>query len=119
MTQSARKLSRFTLKEVDAFFKQAQCVLRYRGLVFLIAPQQKEHGRILVITSRKVGSAPVRNKIRRQLKSIFYETQCYNRGYDCVVVVRKESTLIPFTTLQELLLRAIPSTPSEPSRNNT
>lgn len=111
MIQSVSKLSRFTLKEVDAFFKQAQCSLRHKGLVFLIAPQQKEYGRILVITSRKVGPAPIRNKIRRQLKAIFYETQSYTRGYDCVVIVRKEGTLLAFATLKQLLLQAIPEVP--------
>lgn len=104
MTTIAGKLSRFTQKEIDAFFKNARCTLRYRGLVFLIAPQQNPaFGRILVITSRKVGNAPTRNKIRRQLKALYYENQYYAYGHDCVIIVKKESTLIPFAKLQDLL----------------
>lgn len=104
MTSNAGKLSRFTQKEIDAFFKAARCALRYRGLVFLIAPQQNPaFGRILVITSRKVGNAPTRNKIRRQFKALFYENNYYTHGHDCVIIVKKESTLIPFAKLQNLL----------------
>lgn len=115
MSRIAGKLSRFTQKEIDVFFKQARCALRHPGLVFLIAPQQKtEFGRILVITSRKVGIAPVRNKIRRQFKALFYENQYYTRGYDCVIIVRKEATLLPFEKLHDLLARALPALPSPP-----
>jgi len=103
----ARNLSRFTQREIDAFFKTAHRVLRHSGLVILAAPAQRDFGRILVITSRKVGSAPVRNKIRRRLKALFYQNNYYNHKRDYVVIVRKEGTELPFDQLRDLLARAI------------
>jgi ribonuclease P protein component len=109
MSNILGSLSRFTKKEIDAFFTHARRVVQHPGLYILVAPQQKTYGRILVITSRKVGNSPTRNKIRRQLKAIFYESRYYERGLDCVIVIKKEGTLLPFTTLQQLLARAFPS----------
>lgn len=99
-------LSRFTKKEVDAFFKVARRVVRHHGLYILVAPAQRDYGRILVIASRKVGNAPTRNKVRRQFKAIFYEQSYYTRGLDCVIIMKKEGAQLPFATLQELLARA-------------
>jgi len=109
MTQENKitgNLSRFTKKEVDAFFKIARRVVRHQGLYILLAPAQKPHGRILVIASRKVGNAPTRNKVRRQFKAIFYEQRYYTHGLDCVIIMKKEGAQLPFATLQELLARA-------------
>lgn len=120
MTTITGKLSRFTQKEIDAFFAASRCTLRHRGLVFLVAPRQKaEYSRILVITSRKVGTAPVRNKIRRQFKTLFYENKYYVQEYDCVIIVRKEATSLPFATLQHLLAQAIPATSTPTSEQNS
>ena len=69
----------------------------------LCAPKTKEFGRILIIANRKVGKAVQRNKIRRQLKSIFYERKLYDQGYDCIVIVKKEAVGLPFEVLEELL----------------
>jgi ribonuclease P protein component len=102
-------LSRFTKKEVDAFFKVARRVVRHQGLYILVAPAQRDYGRILVIASRKVGNAPTRNKVRRQFKAIFYEQNYYTRGLDCVIIMKKEGAQLPFATLQELLARAFPN----------
>lgn len=63
-----------------------------------------DFGRILVITSRKIGSAPKRNKIRRRLKSIFYENKLFALDYDCIVIVRQGSAInLEFYELKEIL----------------
>ena len=110
-------LSRFTKKEVDAFFKTARRAVRHQGLYILLAPAQRDYGRILVIASRKVGNAPTRNKVRRQLKALFYEQRYYTHGLDCVIIMKKEGAQLPFATLQELLSRAF--APYNGSRNPT
>lgn len=103
MPQSARDISTFKTKEVTQFFAVAKRLLKHPNLDILVAPATQLQGRILVITSRKVGNSPQRNKIRRQLKAIFYENQYTQRGYDCVVIVKKDGILLSFTQLQDVL----------------
>ena len=73
MSRIAKDISSFTKNEVSDLFKVARCLKRFQGLVILAGTAQKDHGRILVITPRRSGSAAQRNKIRRRLKTIFYE----------------------------------------------
>ncbi len=69
----------------------------------LVAPrQEKDYSRILVITSRKVGNAPMRNKIRRRIKSLFYEQSYYTGKYDCVVIIKKGGAHLSFAELKSL-----------------
>ena len=112
MSRIAREISRFTKKEIDQAFSQARRVLKHPGFDILVAPAQKEFGRILVIASRRVGNAPARNKIKRQLKSLFYENQIYTRGNDYIVIVRAYATTLSFTTIKDLFLSII-----EPSQS--
>jgi ribonuclease P protein component len=72
----------------------------------LVAPQQRDIGHILIIVPRAVGSAPERNKIRRQIKSIVYEHKLYERGIDCIAIVKKEAKALTFDQLKELVLQA-------------
>lgn len=107
MANIARDITRFSSKKaIDELFKKARRVIKHPGLHLLIAPKAGPFGRILIIASRKTGNAPERNKIRRRLKSIFYEEKLYERGFDCIAIVKKEGTAMPFTELKDLLLKA-------------
>lgn len=107
MANIARDITKFSSKKaIDELFKKARRVIKHPGLHILIAPKTESFGRILIIASRKTGNAPERNKIRRRLKSIFYETKLYERDLDCIVIVKKEGTAMPFAELKELLLKA-------------
>jgi len=107
MANIARDITRFTSKKaIDELFKKARRVIKHPGLHILIAPKAESFGHILIIASRKTGNAPERNKIRRRLKSIFYEDKLYEKGLDCIVIVKKEGTTMPFGELKELLLKA-------------
>lgn len=106
MPRIAGKITRFTKKEIDKLFATVRRRVRSKGLVILLSPRQKDFGRILIITSRKVGNAPERNKIRRRLKSIFYEEKLYEAPYDCIVIVKKEAVILSFEALKKLLYSA-------------
>ena len=109
MKRVTQSLSRFTKQEVDRIFKQARRVLKQAGLIILIAPQQGHHGKILVITPRVSGTAPQRNTIRRRLKALYLEEKLFERGYDCIVLVKAEAMKLTFDKLKELLLKAFES----------
>ena len=106
MTQIVKKISHFTKKEINQLFKTARRITKHPGFTILLAPQLHDFGRILIVASRKVGNAPTRNKIKRRLKAIFYEEKLYERGYDCIVIVKKEGTIVPHAELKQLLTQA-------------
>ena len=106
MITTAPRLTTLTREEVDTFFEVAKCALRKPGFTILAAPATKSYGRILVITRSNIGSAPDRNKVKRQLKAIFYEEELFKRGHDIAIVVKKEGLSASFTELQVLLSKA-------------
>ena len=48
------------------------------------------YAKILIVTPKKIGSAPVRNLLKRRLKSIFYEEKLYERPTPTLSSARKE-----------------------------
>lgn len=97
----------FTQKEARECFNKARKALSSSGLTILIAPAAKQTGRILVVIPRRVGNAPQRNKLRRQLKALFYEEKLFEYPYDCIVLLRPEARVLTFAQLKELLLEGI------------
>ena len=106
MPSIVNKISKFTTREIDYLFGHARRVIKQQSCTILLAPRQKEYGRVLIIASRKVGNAPERNRVRRRIKSIFYEEKLFDRSFDCVVIVYKKAVLLPFEQLKDLLLTA-------------
>lgn len=102
-----RQLTTFTKTEVEYLFAHARAVYKDAGITILCAPQQKSFGRALLITSRKVGNAPQRNKVRRQLKSIFYEQKIHEKGFDWAFITRKPILEKSFQELLDLCLHAL------------
>lgn len=101
-----RKLTQFTQKEVDNVWQKARPALKHDGFLLLKAPRSAAFGRILIVLPKKVGSAPERNKVRRQVKSIFYEQRCFDKEFDWIFFAKPPVTNLPFQELQKLLLSA-------------
>ena len=58
-------------------------------LVMYSLPNELEHARLGISISRRVGTAPVRNRIKRLLREAFrLHPHNVPRGYDLVIVVR-------------------------------
>lgn len=74
-------------------------------------------GRLLVITSRKIGNAVKRNLLRRRLKAIFYEEKLFSYSYDVVIYSRKCSTDLSFQELKSILLQAFSQIPTGAIQN--
>lgn len=96
----------FTKKDVEELFHTATRVLRNPGLDILLAPKKLALGRLLIITPRKIGTAPERNKVRRQFKALFHEQQLSKGQYDCIIIMKKAGINSKFLQLKEMLLRA-------------
>lgn len=106
MPRFVRTLSQFSKSEIASLKKNARIVLRDAACTILASPQLGQKGRVLIILSKKVGSAPERNLLRRQLKSIYYEEKLYERKHDWIVIVKPAATALPFLYIKELLLKA-------------
>jgi ribonuclease P protein component len=64
--------------------------------------------RLGVITSRKVGHAVVRNRLRRQMREIFRRHQKkLSSSVDLVLVLRSDAIDMPFVRLEARFLKAI------------
>ncbi len=105
-----KDLFRFEKKEIDSTFQNSIQKASIDGLKLLQAPIQKEaqsFGKLLIMTSRKVGKACKRNKIRRQLKSIFYQKKLYEKQFNSILIVYKASLNLTFEELEKFLLENI------------
>jgi len=107
MSGIAKKISKFTKREIDYLFSNARSIFKDKTCTVLVAPRQnKDFARVLIVASRKVGNAPERNLIRRRIKSIFYEEKLFAFGFDCVVIAYKKIVTLSFDQLKHLLLSA-------------
>lgn len=95
--------SSLTKKEIQTIFKLGKRVLRSEGLDIIVHPGLTASGRVLVVTSRKIGSAPWRNKARRRIKAIFFTQQLYKAGIDCIVIMKKPGLAYSYQQLEQLL----------------
>ena len=93
-------------RDFDAVF--AARVKESRGpLTILAKPNDLPHARLAVQTSRRVGNAVRRNRIRRLIREAFRLMQHdVPRGYDLVVIVRPHEPLI-LADYQRLLSAAV------------
>jgi ribonuclease P protein component len=110
MAKLIRKITQFSPSEIDSLWKQARRVVRHAGLHLLKAPRSGSLGRILMVIPKRIGDAPTRNKLRRQLRHIFYENKLFNGDSDWIVIARPGADKITFATLQDLFLQAAQKT---------
>jgi ribonuclease P protein component len=106
MASSARLISQWTKFEIAKVFKQARRCLKHSGLDILLYPKMHEVGRLLVVTPGKIGNAVHRNRVRRRLKSLFYEGKFMDKAFDCIIIVKKDGISLDYDQLNELLLKA-------------
>ena len=59
-------------------------------------------GRILLITSAKVGNAPERNLLRRRSKAIFYQEKMFTQGLHYVAIFKKPATKLSYDQLKTI-----------------
>lgn len=107
MVRVARHISKFSRQEIAENFKKARCLLKHPGFTILGTPASGDFGKILVITSRKVGKAAKRNRIRRQLKSIFYENKFFEKKINIIIIVKQPALQLSFAELQKLIHKAL------------
>lgn len=109
MPRVARDISLFTKAEIQALLKNSRVIYRHPGLDIRAAKASHAFGKILIITPKKMGNAPERNRIRRRLKAIFYEEKLYNYCYDIAIFCKKEANSLSFFQLKAIITDSIKS----------
>ena len=104
---SSATVSHFSQSEIALLLKSARRVLKHPGLDFLIAPRAHEAGRILVITPKRIGNAPERNKVRRRIKALFYTQKLFQQNYDCIAIIKKDGIHLSSEELKNLIMHAM------------
>lgn len=93
-------LTKFKKSEIETLFQTASLFFRSPLFILLCAPSTLSYGRLLLVISRKIGTAPQRNKLRRRIKAIFYEHELYLCKKDIIFIARHKR--INQTTYEEL-----------------
>lgn len=102
---NVRKLSSWRKKEVEEVLKRSYRLYRSSAFDVRIARHtNNQYARILVITPKSLGSAPVRNSFKRRVKALFYEEKLYKHPYHWIVFAKKEATDLSFQELKSRLL---------------
>jgi ribonuclease P protein component len=107
-----KELFLFKRNEVQEAFEKITLHSQIKGLKLLQAPlsifkdSEQTHGKLLIVTSRRSGKAHKRNKIRRQIKSIFYEEKLYEKPAISVLIVYKEAMELDFEKIKDFFTDA-------------
>ena len=113
MKSAFHAMTTFGQHEIDELFKATIARYKTQGLDIRLAPKLLPSGRILIVTPRAAGNAPKRNRIRRRLKSLFYENRYYDEPYDWIVMVRKQGIELTFSDLKKILASVLEQTISK------
>ena len=98
-----RAVSSFTAREIASLLKRARQIFTSPQLSIKAGLKNDIHSRILIITPKKMGTAPLRNLIKRRLKALFYEEKLFNSPFDLVIYCKKGATELPYADLKILL----------------
>ncbi len=85
-------------REFDAVFQQARA-WNDNLLVLRALPNTVDHNRYGFVTSKRLGGAVVRNRVRRRLREITREAEVTG-GYDVVLSAKKAAADAPFADLR-------------------
>lgn len=66
-------------------------------------PDAQSHGKLLIVTPRKTGSAPKRNLLRRRLKAIYYQEKLYTIAAIGIIILYDHATTLSFDELKTFL----------------
>ncbi|HHT37988.1 MAG TPA: ribonuclease P protein component [Mollicutes bacterium] len=74
-----------------------------RFFIIYIMKKSEKYFRFGISIPKKVGKSVIRNKIKRQIKSIIDNNKKFNRDLDYVIIVRKEILNLKYKEMAESL----------------
>jgi ribonuclease P protein component len=107
MPRFVRTLTQWSRSEIRTFVRKAHRVLQHPGLDIKSAPALLSYGRVLIVISKKVGTAPQRNVLRRRLKALFRELHFYATGNDWLFYLKPALNGYSYAALKIILSDAL------------
>ena len=104
---TARHITSFTPKERRQLLYSAQSIYKQPLLEMRARLSTLPYGRILIITPKKIGTAPQRNLVKRRLKALFYEERLFEKRIDVIVYCTKNSASASFDQLKTSITAAL------------
>jgi len=104
----------FSQKEIKQAFNKAKFKNKINGLKLLqLSSEELDEkpslGKILIVIPGKTGNAIKRNKIRRQIKAIFYEEKLFEKPLISILLVYKPALKLNFEQVKEFLVKSFES----------
>lgn len=103
-----RKLA-INSKEAKTVFQNSEIILRstYLNIRARSLTSKDQLGKLLIVVSKKIGNAVVRNLVKRRLKAIFYQEELYKYNAHIMVICKPNIEKISYKELKDLLLNNI------------
>ncbi len=100
-----RQLRLRSRREYNAIFKQGR-IWSNELLVLRTLPNQLNHNRFGLVTSRRVGNAVVRNRVRRRLREIL-RSLATRPGWDVVISARAAAARADYHELERVVTKLL------------
>ncbi len=96
-----------TKNDFGAVLKNGEKFVSSRFIVLAVR-SPKEHARLGIVVSKKVGNAVARNKIKRKFREIFRQSYSQNipGQHDIVIIARKIATMATYKELTFAVLQS-------------
>ncbi len=104
MVSLGRHISLWKKDERLKALTQARPILRSHAFDVRVLPKQDIIARLMVITPKKIGSAPYRNLLKRRTRSIFYQEKMFASVNDWVIYFRPSQSILDYKKLHAMLL---------------
>lgn len=78
---------------------------KYKDYIIYIERDTNDLYKFGISVSKKIGNAVVRNKLKRQIKSII-DKKCYENSFNCIIILRKGILNKSFNEMSEELYSA-------------
>lgn len=77
--------------------------IKYKGFLLYIEGDTNDVYKFGISVSKKLGNAVVRNKIKRQVRSII-DKKHYKNNFNCIIIIRKSYLDLKYADNEEQLL---------------
>jgi ribonuclease P protein component len=103
MPSPARRITAWNERDIRRSLRKSRRVVRSSYADISVLPADGEElGRILIIIPKKVGTAVVRNRIRRRIRALFFEKKLFSQGLSWIMYVKHPLGQSSFSELSAL-----------------
>lgn len=114
------KIFHFSRSEVKLLYSKTKLKKKVLGLKLLqaplsllapsenqecLSPVPQQQGKLLIVVPRSFGNACLRNRFRRQIKSIFYENKLYEYPFASILIAYRQAQDFSYQALKDFLFK--------------